>query len=104
MSSAAAAADGIRLYEVHPELSFAAMAGAPLKDTKHALAGLAIRRRLLAGEGIALPPEATGAAEGDLLDAAAVAWSARRIAADKATVLTTPTQRADDGTEIAIRY
>jgi predicted RNase H-like nuclease len=101
---AAAAPDGVRLYEVHPELSFAAMAGAPLTDTKHTLAGLAIRRQLLSEEGIALPPKVTGAAEDDLLDAAAVAWSARRIAAGEATVLTTPTQRADDGTEIAIRY
>jgi predicted RNase H-like nuclease len=40
----------------------------------------------------------------DLLDAAAVAWSARRIAAGEAVTLTSPAQRGDDGTEIAIRY
>ena len=45
-----------------------------------------------------------GAAENDLLDAAAVAWSARRIAAGRAVVLANQAQRADDGTEIAIRY
>jgi predicted RNase H-like nuclease len=94
----------VRLYEVHPELSFTAMAGAPLADGKHTRAGLAARRELLAGAGIALPPKVAGAAEDDLLDAAAVAWSARRIAAGRATVLTSPAQRADDGTEIAIRY
>jgi predicted RNase H-like nuclease len=94
----------VRLYEVHPELSFAAMAGAPLADGKHTRAGLAVRRELLAGEGITLPPKAAGAAEDDLLDAAAVAWSARRIAAGLATILTSVSQRADDGGEIAIRY
>jgi predicted RNase H-like nuclease len=101
---AAAAADRVRLYEVHPELSFAAMAGGPLADSKHTKVGLTVRRALLAREGIALPPRAAGAAEDDLLDAAAAAWSARRIAAGTATVLTSPGQRADDGTEIAIRY
>ena len=94
----------VRLYEVHPELSFAAMAGAPLADGKHTRAGLAARRELLAAAGITLPPKVAGAAEDDLLDAAAVAWSARRIAAGRATVLTSPAQRADDGAEIAIRY
>jgi predicted RNase H-like nuclease len=103
---AAAAPAGIRLYEVHPELSFAAMVGVgvPLTDSKHTKAGLAIRRALLAQVGIVLPAGVTGAAEDDLLDAAAVAWSARRIVAGQAAVLTSPAQRADDGGEIAIRY
>ena len=34
--------------EVHPELSFAALAGAPLPDSKHTPTGLAVRRDLLA--------------------------------------------------------
>ena len=101
---AASSVPPARLYEVHPELSFTALAGAPLADGKHTRAGLAVRRALLAGEGISLPPKVAGAAEHDLLDAAAVAWSARRIAAGAATVLTSPAQRADDGGEIAIRY
>ena len=93
------------LYEVHPELSFAALAGgAPLADSKHTPAGRAIRRALLSQAGIALPPRVPGAAEDDLLDAAAVAWSAGRVAAGAAVVLTDPVQRADDGREIAIRY
>jgi predicted RNase H-like nuclease len=100
----AAAAAGIRLYEVHPELAFAALAGAPLPDSKHTKAGLAVRRDLLAQVGILLPPKAAGAAEDDLLDAAAVAWSAHRIAAGRAVVLTNPAQHADDGSEIAVRY
>jgi predicted RNase H-like nuclease len=98
------AAPGIRLYEVHPELAFAALAGAPLPDSKHTKAGLAVRRALLAEAGILLPPRIPGAAENDLLDAAAVAWSARRIAAGRAIVLTNPAQHADGGFEIAVRY
>jgi predicted RNase H-like nuclease len=94
----------VQLYEVHPELSFAALAGAPLGHSKHTRAGLAIRRGLLVEAGITLPPKVAGVPENDLLDAAAVAWSARRVAAGRATVLASPAQRADDGTEIAIRY
>lgn len=94
----------VRLYEVHPELSFTAMAGAPLTDGKHTKAGLAVRRELLAAAGITLPRKVAGAAEDDLLDAAAVAWSARRIAVGRAAVLASQAQRADDDTEIAIRY
>ena len=101
---AVAAPDGVHLYEVHPELSFAALAGAPLADSKHTPAGLAVRRGLLARAGIDVPLRVAGAAEDDLLDAAAVAWSARRIAAGQAVVLANPAQRGDDGTEIAIRY
>jgi predicted RNase H-like nuclease len=94
----------VRLREVHPELAFSVLAGAPLADSKHTRAGLAIRRDLLAGVGIAVPARVNGAAASDLLDAAAVAWSARRIAAGQAIVLTNPAQRAVDGGEIAIRY
>jgi len=92
------------LYEVHPELSFAALGdGTPLADSKHTPNGLAVRRALLAKAGIVLPPRVPGAAENDLLDAAAVAWSAGRIAAGAAVTLTDKDQRADDGLEIAIR-
>ena len=93
-----------RLHEVHPELAFAAMAGAPLAASKHTEAGLALRRHLLAQVGITVPAKIAGASVHDLLDAAAVAWSARRIAAGQAVTLTDPAQHADDGTEIAIRY
>jgi predicted RNase H-like nuclease len=92
------------LYEVHPELSFAALAGAPLPDSKHTPAGLAARRDLLARAGITLPPKVAGAAADDLLDAAAVAWSVLRIAAGTAVTLTNRDQSAADGSEIAIRY
>jgi predicted RNase H-like nuclease len=95
------------LHEVHPELAFAAMAGAPLPDSKHSKAGLTVRQELLATVGITLPKAQglpRGIGEDDLLDAAAVAWSARRISAGTAKILSDPAQRADDGTEIAIAY
>jgi predicted RNase H-like nuclease len=96
---------GMPLYEVHPELAFAALnGGLPLTDSKHTSVGRTVRRDLLARAGITLPPRVAGAAGDDLLDAAAVAWSARRIADGLAVALTNPAQRADDGTEIAIRY
>jgi predicted RNase H-like nuclease len=101
---AATGPGAVQLYEVHPELSFAALAGAPLPDTKHTPAGLAVRRDLLARAGITLPPKVAGAAENDLLDAVAVAWSARRIAVGTAVTLTDRDQLADDGSEIAIRF
>ena len=50
-----------RLHEVHPELAFAALAGAPLTASKHTAAGLVIRWELLAQAGITLPPKVAGA-------------------------------------------
>ena len=71
-----------RVYEVHPETSFRAMAGAPLEYRKKSWNGLHERRRLLAAEGIDVPEsidDAGAVPADDLLDAAAAAWSARRI-------------------------
>jgi predicted RNase H-like nuclease len=52
-----------------------------------------------------VPASVPGAAEDDLLDAAAVAWSARQIAAGTARVLPDPpAQRGDDGFPITIRF
>lgn len=90
------------LHEVHPELSFAELAGAPLAISKHTPEGLALRRSVLAGAGIVVPARVAGARADDLLDATAVAWSASRIAAGSARVLADPAQRADDGAAIAI--
>lgn len=99
------ASSRVPLYEVHPELSFSALGGAPVPVSKHSAEGLAVRRRLLAAAGITLPARAAaGAGEDDVLDAAAVAWSARRILLGTAVTLTDPAQVADDGSQIAIRY
>jgi predicted RNase H-like nuclease len=92
------------LYEVHPELAFAAMAGAPLPYSKHTAAGRGLRLELLARAGIAVPASVTPVPLTDVLDAAAVAWSACRIAAGTAATVPDRPQRDGRGREIAIRY
>ena len=94
---------GHPLYEVHPELAFGAMAGAPLAYSKHTEAGRDQRQALLTQAGIALPAVRLAPVT-DTLDAAAVAWSARRIAGGEAMVLPDKPQRDERGREIAIRY
>lgn len=83
-----------RVVEVHPEVSFARMAGKPLDHRKATWAGAEQRRELLAAEGIALAGDlgVAGKTAGvdDVLDAAAAAWSARRVAAGTATSLPSP--------------
>lgn len=110
---------GHPLYEVHPELAFGAIAGQPLAHSKHTPAGRELRRELLARAGIMLPgitlPGITPAGitpawppgpapVTDMMDAAAVAWSAARIAAGRAVVLPDHPQRDPQGREIAVRY
>jgi predicted RNase H-like nuclease len=81
------------LHEVHPEVSFSLMAGAPLLARKFSWAGHAARRAALAAEGIVVP-DVLGAAgragADDVLDAAAVAWTARRLAAGTAVSFPDP--------------
>ena len=135
-------ARGHPLYEVHPELAFGAMAGAPLPYSKHTAPGRELRRELLASAGIVLPAALSGAAGlsgagrpaaglpaglaagvasmagvasaaipvadaapvKDTLDAAAVAWSAWRIATGQAIVIPDYPQLDRQGREITIRY
>jgi predicted RNase H-like nuclease len=89
-----------RIVEAHPELSFREMAGTPLADAKKTWAGLEHRRALLAGQGIHLPADlgeaGRKAAPDDILDAAAVAWTAARVAAGTATPLPNPPDEYDD--------
>jgi predicted RNase H-like nuclease len=92
---------GRQMFEVHPELSFASLAGGPLPLSKHCASGLALRREVLTRAGIVLPGDAVGA---DVLDAAAAAWSAWRIARGEARVLPDPPDTGADGLELAIRY
>lgn len=68
------------VVEVHPEVSFAAMAGDVLHHSKHGAQGLAAREALLRLAGITPPACPRHAAADDLLDACAAAWSARRVA------------------------
>lgn len=95
-----------RVVEAHPELSFAEMAGAPLADAKSTWAGAVRRRRLLLVAGIELSGDLnlTGMNTGvdDVLDAAAVAWTAARVARETATCLPNPPERFSDGIAAAI--
>jgi len=95
---------GHPLYEVHPELAFGTLAGVPLAASKHSGVGRDLRRELLARAGIAIPGGHPATILGDILDAAAVAWSARRIAAGRAVTLPSAPQHDRQGREITIRY
>lgn len=93
------------LHEVHPEVSFAAMNTEPLTTRKTSWAGQHTRRALLAAHGIHLPDQlgaAGNAGPDDVLDAAAVAWSAHRIATGCAVRL--PAHAAPGQEHISIQY
>ena len=80
----ACAAEDDRIYEVHPEVSFTEMNGEPLTYSKKSWHGQPARLRLLVTAGIAIPDDlgkAGGIPPDDIIDAAAAAWSAHRIAA-----------------------
>lgn len=79
----------VRIHEVHPELSFAAIGGSPL-PSKRSWNGAAARRRLIAQVGIEIADELGDAGRvptDDVLDAAAAAWTAGRIALGRAICL-----------------
>jgi predicted RNase H-like nuclease len=96
----------LRVVEVHPEVSFAALAGAPLPHPKTTWAGATHRRHLLAQAGIEIPddlgPAGSGASVDDVLDAAAAAWTARRVAHGQATSMPDPPDVFSDGLLAAI--
>jgi predicted RNase H-like nuclease len=95
-----------RIYEIHPELAFAAMAGGPLPWSKKTWNGVMRRRGLLLDEGITIPDLLEGPAAtvppDDVVDAAAVAWSARRIAEGNGNRL--PADGAGEAFGMAIWY
>jgi predicted RNase H-like nuclease len=94
------------VHEVHPEVSFSLLAGAPILSRKTSWAGLAARRVALADAGIAVPDDlgraGSMAAADDVLDAAVVAWTARRIAAGEARTFPDPPVSLPDGRVDAI--
>ena len=96
----------VRVVEAHPELSFAAMAGAPLRSRKITWAGAVQRRALLAQAGILLDGDLGLAGEqagvNDVLDAAAAAWTARRVSQGVARCLPSPPEVFSDGIPAAI--
>jgi predicted RNase H-like nuclease len=72
-------------HEVHPEVTFHYLNGGPLGFSKHTWNGFFIRRNLLRTQGIDVPERIPEALPGvDILDAAAVAWTAQRIAGRRA--------------------
>lgn len=88
------------LVEVHPEVSFAALAGrrSPSLPTKHTAAGRAARLALLrrwVAPRLTLSEVPRPARAHDALDAVAVAWSAGRFAAGVAELLTDPSSPRD---------
>ena len=96
-----------RVIEVHPEVCFRAMKGEPLDYSKHSWNGQAERRQLIAGAGIDLPDNLPGAGKvppDDLLDAAAAAWTAWRVAAGKAEVLPSSAAGCDTSQRAVIWY
>jgi predicted RNase H-like nuclease len=72
------------LSEVHPETSFAVLAGSPCMYPKRTARGVAERldwlRPHIPAIDVLLATRPAGIAADDVLDAAAAAWSARRIA------------------------
>jgi len=100
------AEDDDRIHEVHPEVSFRAMNdGEALRQRKKAAGGALERLALLEEHGILLGSlgETASAPLDDVLDAAAAAWSATRIARGEASTLPAPPELAD-GRRVAIWY
>jgi len=94
------------VYEVHPEVSFAVLLGAPARASKKTWAGMVERRKALEAAGISLD-EIVGsatvhAAVDDMLDAAVAAWTAGRIAAGTARSFPDPPHVDSSGNSIAI--
>jgi predicted RNase H-like nuclease len=96
----------LRAVEVHPEVCFARLAGAPLTVRKSSWAGAERRRALLASAGItltgALGPATEHAGVDDVLDAGAAAWAARRVLLGRAQPLPDPPETFSDGWPCAI--
>ena len=100
-----------RVTEIHPELSFRALAGgaAGLLEPKRSPRGLsrrvALLRRAFPRLARTLTTRVAGVAADDVLDAHAVAWSAARVAGDAAVCLPArPAPRDARGLPMAIWY
>ena len=97
-----------RVVEVHPEVSFAELAGCPLSYGKSTWAGVEYRRGLLEGVGLRLASDLGVAGQragvDDVLDAAVAAWTARRVRDGIARSLPDPPEVFGDGLAAAIWY
>lgn len=100
------AALGGAVHEVHPEIAFRLLKGGALGYRKKTWGGVMERRELLASAGVVLPsasPELGPVGVDDVLDAAAVAWSARRIARGEARSFPARPDQRDRGRLVVIR-
>ena len=97
-----------RIVEVHPEVSFWAMNGQrPLPHAKSTWNGLMMRVELVRRHGVELPRTLKGmdkAGADDVLDAAAAAWSAWRVARGQADSLPESPEVGPTGRAVAIWY
>lgn len=100
-----------QVFEIHPEVAFRLMNGAPLETPKKKRGrcnpeGMEQRKSLLRQQGFTsafldrTPPR--GAGLDDLLDACAVAWSTARILAGEALVFPDQPARDEMGLRVAI--
>ncbi len=81
------------------------MAGAPLTSSKKTREGLGERRTLLTARGVEIADvRVKGTRPDDVLDAAAVAWSAHRVATGVAVSLPDPPERDAEGRPVAVWY
>lgn len=100
--------DAPPLREIHPELSFLELGLLHVDGGKKIWRGQRARLRVLEAAGIYLPEDLGQAVArvpaDDVLDAAAAAWTAHRIAHDVAECVPDPPQRNDRGQSIAIWY
>ena len=96
---------GIEVIEVHPELSFARMAGSPVLARKKDEEGVRSRREALAANGLTAPAwfKGSGFAEDDLLDACAAAWTAARHDRGASESFPADPETFSDGIPAAIR-
>lgn len=94
---------GVAVLEVHPEVSFAAL-GARTAESKKTPAGAATRLAALRRAGLVLPTPLQGPGVGldDVLDACAVAWTARRHARGQSRTLPEHPEVFSDGLPAAI--
>jgi predicted RNase H-like nuclease len=94
------------VYEVHPEISFAVLLGAPASAPKKSWAGMSERRQVLERAGLTLEnihgDVAVRAAVDDMLDATVAAWTARRIAHGQALKIPDPAPTGPQGRPVAI--
>jgi predicted RNase H-like nuclease len=94
------------LFEVHPELTFLQLGLRHEDGSKKTWRGQRARLRVLAAAGVALPedlgPDVARVPADDVLDAAAVAWTAQRIATGTARCFPDPPERNTRGQSMAI--